>query len=753
MSRFFGVGMTALVIVMMRVVTASAQPATFTVTVQDPLGTAIVAAEATLTGGGLASRTRTSGDDGVVTFDGVQPGAFVLRVSAPGFTPTVQDVEVAAGGARVTVALRLSGLTESVAVVGTAPLSGSKNEITLGRLNGSARVATGQELLAAGVRSVDELERIIPEIKVNTRSSRNYANITVRGISSPNFYSPSVAVYVDGVPQDVSYLTQDLWNVERVELLKGPQGTLFGMNAVGGVLNVVTRKPTQAPTGQVSFRGGDLGKNGSAMIGGPLSKRHALFGDLVIARGRRTTGLTAFDNARPGLDQAHSTFGRATVRYAPADRPFEAGLSYTRDIYDSSEYVFVRDTDLPNRVYRGATFLAEPSIERHVGTTAFNASYDFGRVKLTSVTAYQDRTFHRTTDSNLLLDEDQATLSEEVRLNYRDGRVNAVTGLYLQRLDFEGRTVFGGGPQVGTHDVNTVAVFGDVSYLLTPSVDASVGLRASRDSASIDFARAAATPLAFRSSDTFTNVSPRFTVGFQQPNGLRVYGAVSMGNKPGMFNRFVLSGGDATAVRPETSWNYEVGAKSALVDRTLWLDVSSYWIETTDGQFYVLLPEFQLQVLRNAGAVRSKGIDADLRWDTPLAGLQLTLGTAFNDATFLEFRDGAGNDYSGNRVPYAPRRRVALGASYTFSTPLGPVAPRLYLSQVSGHFFNEANTSGEDGYTLADLLVDWNVTRHASVNVAVQNLTDEFYRVFRSSATRNQLGPARNLWVGVRVGF
>jgi pesticin/yersiniabactin receptor len=83
----------------------------------------------------------------------------------------------------------------------------------------------------------------------------------------------------------------------------------------------------------------------------------------------------------------------------------------------------------------------------------------------------------------------------------------------------------------------------------------------------------------------------RVSLGYQLPKQVRLYGVVSRGYKPGMFNRFVLSAGDAIPVDPEKSWNYEVGVKSALLDRKQWLDVSTYWIDSKDGQVFVLMPK------------------------------------------------------------------------------------------------------------------------------------------------------------------
>ena len=122
----------------------------------------------------------------------------------------------------------------------------TKFDTPLSQVNNSVVVKTGEELEKAGIYQVKDLEMVFPGVLIQTRGNRTYANTTVRGISSPDYYSPTVSIYVDGVLQDNAFVTQPLINVEKVELLRGPQGTLYGGNAQGGVINIVTRHETDA---------------------------------------------------------------------------------------------------------------------------------------------------------------------------------------------------------------------------------------------------------------------------------------------------------------------------------------------------------------------------------------------------------------------------------------------------------------------------------------------------------------------------
>ena len=125
-------------------------------------------------------------------------------------------------------------------------VSANKRPETYGRVNASLTIRTAEELAAAGVTRVQDLEKVVPGLVIRMRGNRAYTSFSMRGASAPDFYNPAIQVYVDGIPQDPAYFTQALLDVERVEVLRGPQGTLYGKNAQGGIINVITRQPGKA---------------------------------------------------------------------------------------------------------------------------------------------------------------------------------------------------------------------------------------------------------------------------------------------------------------------------------------------------------------------------------------------------------------------------------------------------------------------------------------------------------------------------
>lgn len=117
-------------------------------------------------------------------------------------------------------------------------VTSNKFEQNLREIDGSVAVASGKELQDLQIQSTKDLPKIFPGLVLNEQNGPNNIRVTIRGIGTAYFYNPSIVLYVDGIPQNPQYLSQEMLDVDRVELLRGPQGTIWGQNAQGGVLNI-----------------------------------------------------------------------------------------------------------------------------------------------------------------------------------------------------------------------------------------------------------------------------------------------------------------------------------------------------------------------------------------------------------------------------------------------------------------------------------------------------------------------------------
>lgn len=642
-------------------------------------------------------------------------------------------------------------------------VTANKRPQRLAEVDGAVAVRTAEDLEQAHVSKVEDLERVFPGLLIRSRGNSAYANVTVRGISSPDYYNPAVQVYVDGVAQDQAYFTQEMVDVERVELLRGPQGTLYGRGAHGGVLNIVTRKPDDRNMATLSGTISSQDRTVQAIAGLALVPG-MLYGDVALQLGDRLGSID--DSGGPGsmmgsnIDDGTSWAGRARLRYAPVGGPLDVMATIQRERLRSHEEFYVREANLKDRIVNTATDGGLPLLDRVVNSFGLTASYDFGGAVLTSVTSLQKRTMTRDIFGNAT-PEDQRSLSEELRLTWGGaGPLSGVVGGFFQDTDFTRRDPgYPGymGPSVNAVGSRSYAAFGEVTYKITPTVDVTGGLRWSREESSINYQRGMPGGYGFSANASFGNISPKLALGWQVTPDHRLYALASQGFKPGGFNHTVSSPADGVAYKSETSTNIEAGWRGVLVPGILEGGTAVYWIHANDKQIYV--GPVGMQVLRNAGKAQSKGIELDVQ-ATPVDGLTVDAGVTIGRSEFTDSRDPqTGASYDGKRVPYAPDTTLRLSARYVI--PQTGIPGELSLRgggrYYSRTYFDEANSLQQAGYMLFDASVDLALDNGMSLSVFGDNLTDRTYRtssfLFGAGDVRSTVGQGRVIGVTGRYRF
>lgn len=274
--------------------------------------------------------------------------------------------------------------------------------------------------------SLGQLDEIFADTSIKPRSSRAYTNVTIRGQSSVDFYNPSVQVYVDGLPQDAATLGQLLpGGLERVELLYGPQGTLYGRGAVGGVINVVTRRPDDEQRLETTGAVHNLGGDAAVLVNAPLIDG-SVFGDLAFTY-RREADEYAVLGSGAEIGGSEDWNGRGRLRYAPEGSPLDIMVTFQRGGLDSTEEQFVPEA----LVERRQALPVPSSYSLDTAGFALDASYDLGFATITALTGYQDRDLDRTIFGSYT-PEAQRTWSQELRIASNPdhgGAIDYVAGL------------------------------------------------------------------------------------------------------------------------------------------------------------------------------------------------------------------------------------------------------------------------------------------------------------------------------------
>ncbi len=582
--------------------------------------------------------------------------------------------------------------------------------------------ASADELSVRNIDSVADLDRVFPDVNIRTRSSRAYSNFTIRGQASLDFYNPSTQVYVDGLPQDSFNLSRSLpGNLESVELLYGPQGTLYGRGAIGGVINITTRKPDNDM--RFGFDG-DINSEGAGgtFYGNLPLVDGVLFSDITLTGLHHKDQYTAMLTGEE-VGGSNDLNGQVRLRYAPEGSPLDVLVSAGHGRVTSTEEYFVMESMLEDRI-------ALPVPSKYTLDTwnfGINASYDLGTATVTALTGYQNSDFDRTVFGTYT-PEKQWTLSQELRIASNPDEGNAVdyvAGLYYQHLDFT-RAIPSYG-QIAEQKIDSYAVFADVTWHATDRLDITPGLRFDHERVA---AKATGT-LSLNDSDNFSAISPKLGASYGLTDEWRLYGLFSTGFKAGGFTRTLTTANIAYTYDPQNTYNGEIGLKYRNDEGTLEGQLSAYYNVTKDYQMFVGVQP--LQYLQNVGEVTAKGVDLKLR-AKPTDELGITLGAAYNNSKFTDYSNPVtpGTDLTGNRVPYAPEftANVMLDYRFDLDNDAGALIPYLALSYVSKTYFDETNTIGQKGYGLVDLGIKWELDKNIAAEAFVTNVFDKTYTTY-----------------------
>jgi iron complex outermembrane recepter protein len=571
------------------------------------------------------------------------------------------------------------------------------------------------------------LQGAVPNLNiVQGRGSSNATNIFIRGIGQPDAlqtFDPAVGVYVDDVYFSRIRGNQlDLLDVERIEVLRGPQGTLYGKNTIGGAIKYITRKPGQDFRANMSFAVGNYGDlEGRAAIAGPISNTIAV----GVAAIHSEHGGFVHD---PVLDQRYndknSTGGRAAIAFTPSSKVRvdltadysreDAALNVGRPVNNLvSLFGVVLPVSDPVGSgpyhWRGRTTPGLPNSTKmthygFAGTAAFDVT---DNLTLKSITAYRnlktddyidiDATQYQVGDVFVGVHQNQ--FSQEFQGTYTGRRFSGVAGLYYLREhvpshqeayanDFLRSPLIPGITFTRTVDDDLVtksyAGYANGSYAILPTVRISAGIRWTHEtkdyfrttSTLSNFALLRGTYVFAPPRGTWTDTSPMASIDWQATPSTMFYARVAKGFKSGGFNGRANSVAESTKYDPETVWSYEAGFKTTIANQ-LRLDGDVFDNEYKNFQARVSgldtdpvtgLPSPKLSVL-NAGKLRISGAELEASW-TPIPQLLIDTQIGYLDAKYKKFADVRFTNFGGSRAfqtpAFAPKWTLRVGAQYSF---------------------------------------------------------------------------------------
>lgn len=631
----------------------------------------------------------------------------------------------------------------------------------------------GEALRQAQVKGLGDLQQITPSLVVSSNAGQE-SPIALRGISSGiqgiGGDSP-VAIYLDGVylarPQAALFEFAD---IEQIDVLRGPQGTLFGRNNTGGAINITTAVPNADNSGSFGLR---YGSRNEVAIRGAVNT--ALTDKLFVkfaGSHREDDGAQRFADTGERANGDNATTLDAGLRYQASDK---LTLDLRGDYSRTKVPVFLRlfspgagryglsgcalDCDL---IYADEKAAHQVIVGRG---GSFTAAYDLDAVKLKAITGYRTLRVDQLGDNDQtdvrLLRFAQVTKSRQFSQEFNvssgtGGRLNWVGGLYyfhenasanyaIQQFQTDTRSLIIGGLAIVKSE--SYAAYANASYDVTDQLTVSAGIRYSHETKDFDRTggvivtnivssgsiapRPIATPQYTGVSRKFEYANPRFDIQYKVNENSFIYANYSTGSKSGGFS-FSAQGTADPSFGPEKIKAFEVGLKNTLFDRQVRINLSAYHYDYS-GLQVSLTPSPGVRSIYNAAEARIKGIDAEFEFAPhAIPGLKLSGNAALLDAKYRNFLVDFANlgavgaagqcfggqlssalvcNFSGNRLPRAPKLQLTFIADYKIDAGnAGTFQPHLQLSHFSNYFYTPNNDypfGASRPYTLLDGQIGW----------------------------------------------
>ncbi len=668
--------------------------------------------------------------------------------------------------------------------------------------------AVGAEALEErGIAQVQDLQFLVPSFQAGKLLGATA--IAIRGVGL-NQGAPGVAVHVDGVYQPRPAMG-DLAQVdlERVEVLRGPQGTLYGRNANGGAVNFITRAPTDEFGGEVSGSFATFEElRLRSILNMPVSDRVST--RLVLDYWNREEGFVEnVTPTGPDLDKGETISGRFRLRAELTDAlTFDLSL---QGLHQSGPLSYFTLYNAPtataiglNPYLAGAIVPLQPHLtaanDRSDSSRSFSAvtgtfTWDLGNVELKSITGWTRfmDDFHTDSDATQLSAFPQynhnvaETLTQELNLTGTAGPLDWVAGLYYmddqstQYLFYDFQLgIFplpaGSYLEFNTPKYDTVAyaAFVDGTLNVSERFRLLAGVRYSRDEQSVTQQNEAGALIGgvqfpflitcpLQTNDlTFESVTPRAGLQYELAEQQNVYFTYSRGFKSGGINFSACN----NRFQPEEITSFEAGYRSRLFGNALTLNASLFHYKYDDLQLSQVVGLTSL--VRNAAGAEVNGLEVETVW-SPDEHWTINANLSLLDATYTEFVNIDSlapllgpQDVAGNNLNNAPESSLNLGLNYRWTeTAFGQWSARLDASYRDTTYFREFNNplDSQAAYTILNANLIWNSPQDAyAVRIFGTNLTDEEY-IARMGSSDNfgsryvSWGAPRQMGVEVRARF
>jgi iron complex outermembrane receptor protein len=642
-----------------------------------------------------------------------------------------------------------------------------------------------------------DITAVVPNVYV-TNSGDNRNVTSIRGITTTS-YDPAVATYIDGVNQfGLDTYIAPLFDVERIEVLSGPQGTLYGRNAMAGVINIITKQPGNATTGFAELNFGTFGQQRYALgLRTPIVKNKLYLGMSGVYD--RMDGFYTNSYNDTDFDKKHSFIGNYYLRYIPnAQWALTLNVKHNENrnngtfpLAGSTEEAF----ENPHTVNQNAV----TEMVDNTFNSSLVASYVGSGLNFTSQTSYQSNyRYYKDPIDGDFSPLDIVTIINDYGKEWNNVKVftqefkfsspasiasplkwTAGTYMFHQDNPVKQATRFGedaglyGIPDTNFSTINTtkgkssgIAFFGQATYTIAENFDITAGLR-------YDYEHKEQSVLGEYQHDpdpnpifetvpdtsataTFTALSPKVTAAYHLNNNSTVYASYSRGYRAGGLTQLSSDPSQPPLYpyKPEFSSNVEVGSKNVFFQNRLLVNLTWFYVKVVDAQVPTLVLPDAVTITKNAGELTSTGIDLRVS-TTPMKDLQLEYSLGVNDATFTKLRlsqNGNEADLDGNHQIFTPSMTSMTAIQYGYQIGKVRLVARGEWMLLGKQYFDLANTIEQSSYNLFNTRIGFELQKFELMFWG-RNLGDEKYIAYAYDFGATHLGNPRNYGVTLRASF
>lgn len=621
----------------------------------------------------------------------------------------------------------------------------------------SVQVINGQTIKDRSYENTAELLRAIPNTNMTElRPGVGESNFSIRGVGTTTInIDQAIGFYVDDIPvTSIAEFGLAYFDVDQVEVLRGPQGTLYGRNSLGGVLHIKTADPKAKEEVELSGTyGNDDEKRFSAIVNLPFASDTLLtrFNFLHTSRDDRINNIAA---GASDVDDLNLNAGRGKILYLPND---QLSVLFSADVSDSDQLIATGGFETAETL--GVNTPRPSKLKRKNKGASAEVEYLFDSLKLVSLTSYRKHDqnangsrpeavnfnplFPLLTlpfNNDFTSDLDQHTFTQEFRLESDSVEpLKWTVGTFYQYNDADRISDIENVPtglferSIATVEDRSFALFADMTYMLTDKFSVTAGARGTWDKKKLNYQHVGSFAPIFGGNfapnqtlnldKSFKDFSPRLAFEYAPREDVSLYAKASHGYKSGGFNTEFLGLG-VTPYDAESIWSYELGVKGRFLDNKLEVEANVFYMDWDDQQ--VLIFENGISQVANSKKSESKGFEFQAR-TKPTDGLLVTASLGYVDAIFKSTPASLGVD--GNQQPNTPEWSAALNGRFEkniFPNVVGFVDAG--VTYRSSFYWDVANTLEESGHVFVNLRLGMEADSY-EVKVFAKNLFDEDYRV------------------------